>query len=223
MFLPVLMLKLLLISPGHIYFVSLEFLHICTPLTPQTSACDSRWHCELLGYMKADESGWPCPISLWGTLSSSKIHLSVPWTPYDRVMLISAISVLFPKHTANCGSIAFLGFLWWQLWKLYHCEVQDSKEGTGETATVIHKKQYVQTVLGCEFGSCTVGLKWTSLTCLSKEKDWVCLREGLEYSLRCLASWGSRLSVLSLCDLEIQSLYINSGANQIWFAAWVAM
>lgn len=118
MFLPVLMLKLLLISPGHIYFVSLEFLHICTPLTPQTSTCDSHWHCELLGYMKADESGWPCPISLWGTLSISKIHLSVPWTPYDRVMLVSAISVLFPKHTANCGSIAFLGFLWWQLWKL---------------------------------------------------------------------------------------------------------
>lgn len=55
--LPVLRLKLLLICPGHIYFVSLEFLHIFTPLRLQTSACNSCWHCELLGYMKADNSG----------------------------------------------------------------------------------------------------------------------------------------------------------------------
>lgn len=116
--LPVLRLKLLLICPGHIYFVSLEFLHIFTPLRLQTSACNSCWHCELLGYMKADKSGMALSY-LFDALSalpkSIDLFPEILVPPYDTVMLISATSVFLPKYTANCGSVAFLRLLWWTM------------------------------------------------------------------------------------------------------------
>lgn len=165
MFLPVLRLKLLLICPGHIYFVSLDFLHIFTPPTPQTSACDSCWRCELLGYMKADKSGMALSYL-------SLMHSQLFQNPF-----VCSLKSLCLPTTVLCSSQPHQSFpkTHSQLWKyclsqitlmandssesFYHCDVRDSKEGTGEISTMIHKKQYMQSVSGWEFGLCAVGPK----------------------------------------------------------------
>jgi len=223
MFLFVLRLKLLLFCPEHIYFVSLEFCNLFTSLTPQTSACDSRWRCELWGYMKADKSGMA--LSYLSLMHSQlfQIHSSIPWNPcnrfpYDGVTLDSDTSVIFPKHRASCGVIAFLRLFWRPMTApktfipVMYMTARKGQERIQPWSTRNSKCKVSQA--GNLGSALLVPGEMAPFAFLRRKTFERSLgEEGLEDSVRRGASRGSRLSVLSLRDLETQSLHINSGAN----------
>lgn len=103
MFSPVLRLKLLLVCPGHIFFVSLEFSHLFTALTSQLTP-------RALGVNEGRQPRHGSILSVFDVLSAhpKSLHLIpevlVPST--DAAMLISAISVLFQSSQMGVGVFA---------------------------------------------------------------------------------------------------------------------